>query len=124
MKTDNGRVGKWPFKELRPVGEASGNEVPKERYARAFETLVTGQATTRAGVWECTACAETVVDETYDEIVVLISGSRSFLVDANQGERFEPGDCFLLGKGFCGEWRQHETVKIFHMTGDPQGTGE
>ena len=112
--------GMSPWNDLLLVGDAAGNMKPKERYFRVFEEFINSPADVRAGVWQCTAYAEKVTDYPFNEIVFVVSGSMSILDQDGTEERFEPGDCFFLQKGFCGEWRQHETVKIFHMTVDPK----
>ncbi len=112
--------GMSPWSELSLVGEAAESTNPKERYFRAFESFINSPSEVRAGVWECTAYAETVTDYPFNEIVFVVSGSMSITDRDGHEERFGPADCFFLEKGFCGEWRQHETVKIFHMTVDPK----
>lgn len=100
------------------VGEVVGDAVPKERFFRAFEETIGSPCEVRAGIWEATAYAENVTDYPYNEIVFVVSGSMSIVDEDGNEERFEPGDCFFLQRGFNGEWRQHETIKIIHMTVD------
>ncbi len=61
-----------------------------------------------------------VVGYPYNEIVFLLEGTISIIDNNGVEELFEPGDCFFLKKGFCGIWKQHETIKSFHMTVDPK----
>ncbi len=111
--------GMSAWTDLSLVGSAASNTAPKERFFRAFDAVINAPVNVRAGVWEATAYAEKVADYPLNEIVFVIEGSMSLLSNDGFEERFGPGDCFFLEKGFCGEWRQHETLKIFHMTVDP-----
>lgn len=108
------------WSDMPLVGDAVGNATPKERYYRVFDALIESPSEVRAGVWEATAYAEKVTDYPYNEIVFVVSGSISIIDAAGHEERFEPGEGFFLEKGFNGEWRQHETITIFHMTVDPK----
>jgi len=92
---------------------------PQERFYRVFDQMVNSPSQVRAGVWEATTYAEDLVDYPYNEIIFLLEGSIS-IIDDDKEELFKPGDCFFLEKGFNGQWKQHETIKIFHMTVDPQ----
>ena len=103
------------------VGEVVGNAAPTERFFRVFEKFIDSPCEVRAGVWEATAYAEKITDYPFNEIVFIVEGSISIFDEDNREERFEPGDCFFLEKGFNGEWRQHSQLKIFHMTVDPSG---
>lgn len=96
--------------------------VPEERFHRVFEAEIQSPTVVRAGVWEATKYAETLTDYPYNEIVFLLEGSISIIDRNGIEECFEPGDCFFLQKGFNGVWKQHDTIKIFHMTVDPQQT--
>jgi len=49
-------------------------------------------------------------------MVFVVSGSISIVDEKGNDELFQPGDCFFLPRGFNGYWKQHETLKIFHMT--------
>ena len=93
---------------------------PKERFHHVFNDIIQSPAKVRAGVWEATAYSEEVTDYPYNEIVFLLEGSMSIIDSAGVEERFEPSDCFFLEKGFNGVWKQHSTIKIFHMTVDPE----
>ncbi len=93
---------------------------PEERFNRVFEATIEGPVVARAGVWEATRYAEKLTDYPYNEIVFVVEGSIS-IIDANGvEEHFYSGDSFFLEKGFNGIWKQHETIKIFHMTVDPK----
>jgi len=111
--------GMSPWSEMPLVGDAVGNAAPTERFFRAFDKVIDTPSEVRAGVWEATAYAEKITDYPYNEIVFVVEGSISILDEDKNEERFEPGDCFFLEKGFNGEWRQHSKLKIFHMTVDP-----
>ncbi|MFT5116464.1 MAG: putative cupin superfamily protein [Parasphingorhabdus sp.] len=102
------------------VGDVVGNMVPQERYYRAFNTVINSPTEVRAGVWQATAYAEKVTDYPYNEIVFVVEGTLTIIDEVGQEEHFSPGESFFLERGFNGEWRQYETVKIFHMTVDPK----
>ncbi len=111
--------GMSPWAAMPLVGDIVEGQ-PEERFHRVFETLITSPTKVRAGVWEATAYAEKLEDYPYNEIVFLLEGSISIVDSLGVEECFHPGDCFFLKKGFNGLWKQHETIKIFHMTVDPQ----
>lgn len=111
--------GMSPWSEMPLVGAAVDNSAPTERFFRTFDQFIDAPSQVRAGVWEATAYAEKLEDYPYNEIVFVVEGSISILDEEEHEERFEPGDCFFLEKGFSGEWRQHSKLKIFHMTVDP-----
>ena len=114
--------GLSPWTDMPLVGEPVAGDSPKERFFRAFHAVIQHPTEVRAGVWEATAYAEKVTDYPYNEIVFVVAGSMSILDEDGHEELFVAGDCFFLKKGFNGEWRQHDTVKIFHMTVDPKDT--
>jgi uncharacterized cupin superfamily protein len=93
---------------------------PRERFHRVFDRKINTPSQVRAGIWEATRYAEKLTDYPYHEIVFLISGSISIIDEQGHEERFEPGESFFLEKGFNGTWKQHGTLKIFHMTVDPE----
>jgi len=101
------------------VGELSGKAPPMERFHRVCETVTSTPCVVRAGVWEAKAYSERVQDYPYDEMVYVVRGSISIVDEDGRGERFEAGDCFFLQRGFSGQWIQHETLTIFHMTVEP-----
>jgi uncharacterized cupin superfamily protein len=103
------------------VGAAAPGVQPMERFHRVLQTTVRGECELRAGVWEAEAYSERLRDYPYDEIVFVVDGSVSIVDDGGNEELFGAGDCFVLRRGFNGEWRQHETLKIFHMTAAPAG---
>ena len=110
------------WEDMPLVGAALEGQ-PRERFLRVFDALIETPSQVRAGVWEATAYAETLSDYPYNEIVFVVEGSIS-IIDAEGVEtRFGPGDSFFLKKGFNGVWRQHEKIRIFHMTVDPQQGG-
>lgn len=111
--------GMSAWKEMPLVGEIVEGK-PQERFHRVFEQMINSPSLVRAGVWEATTYAENLVDYPYNEIIFLLEGSISIIDDDDNEELFKPGDCFFLEKGFNGQWQQHETIKIFHMTVDPQ----
>lgn len=111
--------GMSPWSEMPLVGDAVDNSSPTERFYRAFDQFIDSPSQVRAGVWEATAYAEKLKDYPYNEIVFVVEGSISLFDEDGREERFEPGECFFLEKGFNGEWRQHSKLKIFHMTVDP-----
>ena len=101
------------------VGDILDGE-PQERFNRVFNTTIESPTVVRAGVWEATRYAEKLTDYPYNEIVFLIEGTMSIIDCDGVEERFSSGDSFFLEKGFNGIWKQHETIKIFHMTVDPK----
>jgi uncharacterized cupin superfamily protein len=111
--------GMSPWTTMPLVGDILEG-TPEERFHRVFETEIQSPTVVRAGVWEATKYAETLTDYPYNEIVFLLEGAISIIDENGIEERFEPGDCFFLQKGFNGIWKQHDTIKIFHMTVDPQ----
>ena len=104
-----------PWQNMPIVGELTDGQ-PMERFNRIFETTTLAPCEMRVGVWEATCYAERLVDYPYNEIVFLIEGSISIISENGQSELFNPGDCFFLQKGFNGQWKQHESIKIIHMT--------
>jgi uncharacterized cupin superfamily protein len=98
------------------VGELTGNIQPMERFHRVYENATSTPCMVRAGVWEAKAYSERVDDYPYDEIVYVVEGSISIVDENGNDEIFKAGDCFFLQRGFSGQWTQHETLKIFHMT--------
>ena len=103
------------WQDMPIVGELTDGQ-PMERFNRIFETTTQSPCEMRVGIWEATRYAEKLVDYPYNEIVFLLEGSISIISDEGQNELFTPGDCFFLQKGFNGQWKQHETIKIIHMT--------
>lgn len=93
---------------------------PQERFHRVFDAIIQSPTEVRAGVWQATRYSEKLANYPYNEIVFLLEGTISIIDNNGVEEFFEPGDCFFLQKGFCGLWKQHETIKIFHMTVDPK----
>ena len=92
---------------------------PEERFHKVFDEIIQSPTEVRAGVWEATAYSEKLIDYPYNEIVFILEGSISIIDEDEYEELFRPGDCFFITKGFNGIWKQHETIKIFHMTVDP-----
>jgi len=111
--------GMSPWTSMPLVGDILDGE-PKERFHRVFDATIQSPAEVRAGVWEATSYSENLTDYPYSEIVFVLEGSMSIIGSDGVEERFDPGDCFFLEKGFTGTWKQHETIKIFHMTVDPK----
>ena len=105
------------------VGEAASAAQPKERFNRVLQSTVRGEFELRAGVWQAQAYSERLRDYPYDEIIFVVDGSVSIIDGAGNEERFSAGDCFVLQRGFDGEWRQQESLKIFHMTVAPVEAG-
>ena len=112
------QTGMSPWMTVPLVGEIVDGE-PQERFYRVFEKMVNSPSKVRAGVWEATTYAENLINYPYHEIVFLLEGSISIIDDDSNEELFEPGDCFFLEQGFNGQWKQHDTIKIFHMTVAP-----
>ena len=108
------------WKDMPLVGDLVGNTAPRERFFRAFDSIIPNPTEVRAGIWEASEYSEKVEDYPYNELVIVIEGSISMLDEAGSEDRFEAGDCFFIEQGFCGEWRQHGNVKIIHMTVDPK----
>ena len=117
----NGDVvnGMSPWTAMPLVGAILDGE-PEERFHHVFEDIIQSPTKVRAGVWEATAYSEKLTDYPFNEIVFLLEGSMSIIDSGGVEERFDPGDCFFLEKGFNGVWKQHGTIKIFHMTVDPK----
>ena len=109
-----------PWKPMALVGETDAGVAPRERFHRVLETTTSTRCDLRAGVWEAEAYCERVVDYPYDEIVFVVAGSISIIDENGNDELFRPGECFFLQKGFSGYWKQHETLRIFHMTAAPR----
>ncbi len=109
-----------PWEPLEPVGERVDGMHPMERHHRVHEAITTTPCTVRAGVWEAQAYCERVEAYPYDEIVFVVEGSISIIDDHGKEELFAPGDCFFLPRGFSGYWKQHERLKIFHLTVAPE----
>ncbi len=105
------------------VGDAEPGAQPMERFNRVLQTIVRGEFELRAGVWQAQAYSERLRDYPYDEIVFVVDGSLSIIDQAGNEECFVAGDCFVLQRGFDGEWRQRESLKIFHMTVAPVEAG-
>lgn len=57
-----------------------------------------------AGVWECGAYKERIVNRGVEEICVVLSGEVTLIPDDGASETFGPGDSFLFRKGFTGYW--------------------
>ncbi len=118
----NGRMvhelSEWSDMPL--VGNLVGDTAPRERFYRAFNTIIPQPTEVRAGIREATEYSEKIVDYPFNEIVFVIEGSLSMLDESGVEDRFEAGDCFFIEKGFNGEWRQNSSVKIIHMTIDPK----
>lgn len=102
------------------VGELTGDTSPMERFHRVCETVTSTPCVVRAGVWEAKAYSERLEDYPYDEILYVVKGSISIVNENGHDELFKTGDCFFLPRGFSGQWTQHETLKIFHMTVEPK----
>ncbi len=115
----NERLSDW--QDMPLVGDILQGK-PQERFHRVFEAMIQSPTQVRAGVWEATAYAEKLVDYPYNEIVFVVEGSISIINAHGKETRFGSGDCFFLKKGFNGVWQQHEKIRIFHMTVDPQET--
>ncbi len=114
---DHPKMSLWAAMPL--VGNIlEGN--PKERFHRVFDNLIASPTQVRAGVWEATQYTETLTDYPYHELVILVEGSMSIIDATGHEERFVSGDCFFLEKGFNGTWKQHDAIKIVHMTVDPK----
>jgi uncharacterized cupin superfamily protein len=111
--------GMSPWIAMPLVGDVLDGQ-PEERFHRVFDTIIQSPTEVRAGVWEATAYSEKLTNYPYNEIVFLLEGSMSIIDSDGIEERFDPGDCFFLNKGFNGIWKQHDTIKIFHMTVDPK----
>jgi len=107
-----------PWSAMPLVGDILEG-APRERFHRVFDGNINTPSRVRAGIWEATSYAEKLTDYPYHEIVFLIEGSISIIDEPGHEERFYPGDCFFLQKGFNGVWKQHGTIRIFHMTVDP-----
>ena len=88
-----------PWTAMPLVGDALEG-APEERFHRVFDAKINTPSQVRAGIWEATQ-------------------SMSIFDELGHEERFDPGDSFFLEKGFNGIWKQHGTIKIFHMTVDP-----
>jgi len=117
LSTNNEALSPWEAVPL--VGDIIDG-TPEERFNHVFNTTIEGPAVVRAGVWESTQYSEKLTDYPYNEIVFLVEGSMSIIDSEGVEERFSSGECFFLEKGFNGTWKQHETIKIFHMTVDPK----
>ena len=104
-----------PWQNMPIVGELTDGQ-PMERFNRMFEATTKTPCEMRVGLWEATCYTEKLVDYPYNEIVILVEGTISIIDDNGQSELFKPGDCFFLQKGFNGQWKQHESIKIIHMT--------
>jgi len=114
----NGGQEMSPWAAMPLVGDIIEG-TPRERFHRVFERKVNTPAQVRAGVWEATRYAEKLTDYPYHEIVFLMEGSISIIDEHGHEERFHPGESFFLEKGFNGIWKQHGTIRIFHMTVAP-----
>lgn len=108
-----------PWTAMPLVGDILDGE-PEERFHRVFETIIPSATEVRAGVWEATRYSEKLTDYPYNEIVFVVEGSISIINSEGEESLFSSGNCFFLEKGFNGIWKQHETIKIFHMTVDPK----
>ncbi|MCG6889582.1 MAG: cupin domain-containing protein [Gammaproteobacteria bacterium] len=118
-RDDGGGQQMSPWAPMPLVGEFLDG-TPQERFYRVFDCKINTASQVRAGIWEATRYAEKLIDYPYHEIVFVIEGSISILDELGHEERFYPGECFFLEKGFNGTWKQHETIRILHMTVDPE----
>jgi len=117
-RDQNGGQEMSPWAAMPLVGDILEG-APEERFHRVFDTRINMPCQVRAGIWEATRYAEKLTDYPYNEIVFLIEGAMSVIDELGHEERFDPGDSFFLKKGFNGIWKQHGTIKIIHMTVDP-----
>jgi len=118
-RAENDDQAMSPWSSMPLVG-AIEEGAPRERFHRVLDSRIDTPSRVRAGIWEATRYAEKLIDYPYHEIVFLVEGSISIIDESGHEERFYPGDCFFLQKGFNGIWKQHETIRIFHMTVDPE----
>ena len=114
------KLGMSPWQPMTLVGEIDAGVAPMERFHRVIETTTSAPCDLRAGVWEAEAYCERVDDYPYNEIVFGVAGSVSIIDENGNDELFRPGESFFLQKGFRGYWKQHETLRIFHMTVAPR----
>jgi uncharacterized cupin superfamily protein len=63
------------------------------------------EARLKVGIWHSSACTEFYEDYPCDEFMVVLEG-HVIVENERSSERFDPGDAFLIPKGFRGYWRQ------------------
>ena len=70
-----------------------------------------GNATSRlkVGVWECTP-GRFSVNRTTTEICEMLTGRATLIAEDKNELTLNPGDHFVVPKGFKGDWVIHETV--------------
>lgn len=116
---------------LRPDG-APGGGMQAMGYIGA-DTVVDGIAEERghrfftneggnvnAGVWECTPCTERISNYPYDQCCFVLEGSLVITDESGHAETFNPGDAFIIPRGFNGLWEMTERYKNFFVTVEPE----
>jgi len=99
-----------------PVDDNIVEGEPMERRHVVYEGSRPGGGLLRAGVWEATPYTCRIVDYVCDEFCVVLEGSVTIIDDDGHEDTFQPGDTFLVPKGFTGYWKQTETFKKFFVT--------
>ncbi|MBY6058754.1 cupin domain-containing protein [Leisingera daeponensis] len=69
-----------------------------------------------AGIWECTACIERLIDYPADEFMTVLSGSVTLSdLDGNNPQTYSKGQSFVMPKGWNGLWAMKGTFRKYFI---------
>ncbi len=109
-----------PGMDLEPMGYISPETVVDGTLdERGHMFFSNPEGTVNAGVWECTACTERIMDYPYDQCCFVLEGSLTITDADGHSETFIPGDAFMIPRGFSGNWAMTERYRNFFVTVEP-----
>ncbi len=108
--------GMKPMGYIDPDTVADGIEIDERGHL--FFTNAAGNV--NAGVWQCSPCTERIVDYPYDQCCFVLEGSLTITDEQGHAETFNPGDSFIIPRGFSGLWQMTERYRNFFVTVEPE----
>ena len=105
------------MKPMHYIGADTVVEGTADERGHLFFTNAAGNV--NAGVWECAPCTERIRDYPFDQCCFVLEGVLVVTDESGHAETFEPGDAFIIPRGFNGEWRMTARYKNFFVTVEP-----
>ncbi len=92
-----------------PLAEATGAPMQTSGH-----TMWSGENSSEAGIWECTA-GPSYWSLEQNEFVHILSGSMTVTPDEGDSFLAGPGVTFLVPVGWKGTWEIHETIRKLYV---------
>ena len=108
--------GMKPMGYIDPDTVADG--IAFDERGHLFFTNAAGNV--NAGVWQCSPCTERITDYPYDQCCFVLEGSLTITDEQGHAETFNPGDSFIIPRGFTGLWQMTERYRNFFVTVEPE----